>query len=361
MITTLLLPLLASLFTLLPSPTEAPAPLRLGIAGLSHDHAHAIFNRVDQGEIMLVGIAEADTGLIARYARRYGLPDSLFFPDLESLIAARRPEAVAAFNAIAGHRAVVEACAPRGIHVMVEKPLATTYADAQAMAALARQHGIHLLTNYETTWYPSHWTQYETRAQLGPIRKMVVHDGHRGPREIGCSEEFLAWLTDPVQNGAGALFDFGCYGANLMTWFMDGQKPLSVTAITQQIKPAIYPRVDDEATIILTYPEAQGIIQASWNWPYSRKDAFVYGRDGYCHALDGRRLQQRLPDQATIEVQASAMPEGQAEAFAYLAAVVRGAIDPAGSRSSLENNLLVVQILDAARRSAATGETVRLE
>ncbi|RMG74399.1 MAG: gfo/Idh/MocA family oxidoreductase [Bacteroidetes bacterium] len=358
----LFLPILAWLMALLPSPIDTPpAPLRVGIAGLSHDHAHGIFNRADAGEIEIVGIAEANQALAGRYARQYGLPESLFFPDLESLIAAREPQAVAAFNAIAAHRAVVEACAPRGIHVMVEKPLATTYADAQAMAALARQHDIHLLTNYETTWYPSHWAQYETRAQLGPIRKMVVHDGHQGPREIGCSEEFLAWLTDPAQNGAGALFDFGCYGANLMTWFMESQKPLSVTAVTQQIKPDIYPRVDDEATIILTYPGAQGIIQASWNWPYNRKDAFVYGRDGYCHALDRSRLEQRLPDQAATTLQTEAIPRGQTEAFAYLAAVVRGEIDPAGSRSSLDNNLLVVQILDAARRSAAAGETISLE
>ena len=70
--------------------------------------------------------------------------------------------------------------------------------------------------------------------------------------------EFLAWLNDPKLNGGGALYDFGCYGADLMTWLMDGQRPISVTATTQQIKPDIYPRVDDEATIILTYPKGAG-------------------------------------------------------------------------------------------------------
>lgn len=353
--------LLALLTTLLPAGPPAEAPLRLGIVGLSHDHAHGIFNRPDRGEIELVGIAEADTALIRRYAQRYGLADSLFFPSLDALLTARQPEAVAAFNPIAAHRAVVEACAPRGIHVMVEKPLATTYADAQAMARLARQHGIHLLTNYETTWYPSHWGQYARRDSLGPLRKMVVHDGHPGPQEIGCSAEFLAWLTDPDQNGAGALFDFGCYGANLMTWFMDGQKPLAVTAVTQQIKPAIYPRVDDEATLILTYPAAQGIIQASWNWPYHRKDAYLYGRDGYCHALNRTQLAQSYPGQAQRAIETPHLPAQQAEAFAYFAAVVRGQVDPTASRSGLANNLIVVEILDAARRSAATGQQVRLD
>jgi len=110
----------------------------------------------------------------------------------------------------------------------------------------------------------------------GEIRKMVAMDGHEGPKEIHVQPEFFNWLTDPVKNGAGAMFDFGCYGANLMTWMMDNQRPVKVTAIAQTNKPQIYPRVDDEATILVEYPKAQGIIQASWNWPFSRKDFEVY-------------------------------------------------------------------------------------
>ena len=74
----------------------------------------------------------------------------------------------------------------------------------------------------------------------GEIRKMVAMDGHQGPKEINVQPEFLAWLTDPVKNGAGALFDFGCYGANLMTWLMDNQRPSKVTALAQTNKPQIY-------------------------------------------------------------------------------------------------------------------------
>jgi predicted dehydrogenase len=60
---------------------------------------------------------------------------------------------------------------------------------------------------------------------FGAIRKVVVHDGHSGPVEIGCNAEFVAWLTDPVRNGGGAVVDFGCYGANLITWLMGGAEP----------------------------------------------------------------------------------------------------------------------------------------
>ncbi len=103
----------------------------------------------------------------------------------------------------------------------------------------------------------------------------------RAQRKSTSQPEFFAWLNDPKLNGAGALYDFGCYGADLMTWLMDGQRPTSVTAVTQHIKPEIYTHVDDEATIILTYPKAQAILQPSWNWPFDRKDMEVYGQTGY--------------------------------------------------------------------------------
>ncbi len=165
------------------------------------------------------------------------------------------PEAVAAFGSIYDHLSVVQACAPLGIHVMVEKPLAVSLDHAKQMQALATKYNIQLITNYETTWYA---TNHKVKAmvdqnELGQLRKMVVRDGHEGPKEIGVSPEFLAWLTDPKLNGGGAVIDFGCYGANLITWLTHGQRPTSVTAVLQHVKPNIYPKVDDEAIIILEF------------------------------------------------------------------------------------------------------------
>ena len=288
----------------------------------------------------------------------------LVHDDLEGLLDRVRPDAVTAFGTIREHLAVVEAAAPRGVHVMVEKPLAVSLDNARRMARLAREHGIHLLTNYETTWYGSSSRLYElvhVEKALGAIRKMVVHDGHAGPVAIGVNEEFLEWLTDPEHNGAGALTDFGCYGADLMTWLMTGQRPQSVTAVTQHLQPDLYPKVDDEATIVLTYPQAQGIIQASWNWPFSRKDTQVYGEQGYIHALDATRLRMRLGEGEETETEAASPLPPFDDPFAYLAAVVRGDVTPApDDLSSLELNLVVVEILDAAMESARTGRRVDL-
>ncbi len=257
----------------------------------------------------------------------------------------------------------MEACAARGIPAMMEKPLAISIDHARAIERAARKSNIPVLVNYETTWYASNratWRIAKEQNAIGEIRKIVVHDGHPGPKEIGVQPEFFDWLTNPVKNGAGALFDFGCYGANLITWLMDGQRPVAVTGVTQRFKPDIYPRVDDEATIIVEYPNAQGIIQASWNWPFDRKDMEVYGRSGYILALRGDRLKVRLPGKQEEQSSAPPIPAPEDDFLSYFAAVVRKEIKPSGL-SSLENNMVVTEILDAARRSASTGKKIRLQ
>jgi predicted dehydrogenase len=245
--------------------------------------------------------------------------------------------------------------------------LAVSFDDALAIEKASRLGKIQVLVNYETTWYPSNRAAYELVHEnaLGDVRKVVVHDGHQGPKEIGVGPEFLAWLTDPRLNGGGALFDFGCYGADLMTWLMDGQRPQTVTAVTQHIKPEIYPLVDDEATIILTYPKAQAILQASWNWPFGRKDMEVYGQTGYAITVlrDDIRVRRSRggteQDSHEEQVAAKALPSPYDNALSYLRAVVVDGTKPDGP-SSLEINLTVTEILDAARRSAESGKTIRL-
>jgi predicted dehydrogenase len=337
-------------------------PLRIGIAGLSHSHVHGLLGSANRGEIQIVGIAESDRALAERYLKRYNLSPDLLYPTLDEMLAKAKPEAVTAFNSIYDHLEVVKKCAPLKVHVMVEKPLAVSLDHARQMEALAKKYNIHLLTNYETTWYGSNHQAYRMvygDKSIGDLRKIVVHDGHRGPKEIGVNQEFLQWLTDPVQNGGGALMDFGCYGANLITWLLNGERPESVTAITQQIKPDIYPKVDDEATIIVTYPKMQGVIQASWNWPYNRKDMEVYGQTGYIKA-DRNSLSMQIGDDAVQQKQFPAPAFDNP--FVYLAAVVRGSeVVKETDLSSLPINVIAMEILDAARQSAREGKTIRLK
>ena len=345
-----------------PEMKKEEAPLRAALAGLVHGHASGFFDQFQKrADLQIVGIAEADGQLVEHFEKKYGLAPSLFYSDLEEMLKKSKPQAVLAFTNTYDHRRVVEVCARYGVPVMMEKPLAVSLEDAQAIEKDARAGKIQVLVNYETTWYRSNQAAYDLvhEKAIGEIRKIVVHDGHKGPKEIGVEQWFLAWLTDPKLDGGGALFDFGCYGADLATWLMDGRRPDSVTAVTQQIKPEVYPRVDDEATIILTYPHAQAIIQASWNWPFDRKDIEVYGQKGYAITVKRDALRVRLPEKEEISTEAKPLEKKKEDSVSYLRAVLLGDM-PVEGQSSLETNVIVTEILDAARKSAATGKTVIL-
>ena len=339
------------------------SPVRIAIVGLAHDHARGFIPTLaGSKEVQLVGIVEADRDLVALYAGQYHLSADLFYPTIDALVAAKKVQAVATFTSTFDHRSVVEKCAALGIDVMMEKPMAVSLADARAIASAAAKGGIQVVVNYETTWYRSNrsaFDQIHEQHAIGDIRKIVVHDGHQGPKAIGCSPYFLKWLTDPVQNGGGAGMDFGCYGADLATWLLDGQRPTSVVAVMQHLQPDVYPRVEDEATIVLAYPGAQAILEASWNWPYGRKDMQIYGQSGALFVPDRNTLLLRKG-----ETQVSTLPVGElggadSNPLSYLAAVVRGTVKPSGL-SSLETNLVVCEILDAAKESARTGRRVDL-
>jgi len=339
------------------------AALRVAIAGLVHGHVLGFLQQYQHSPlIQIVGIEEPDHAFALRVAKQYGIDASLLYTDLDEMLTKTRPQAVLTYTNTYDHRMVAEACARRHVDVMMEKPLAASLADARAMERAAQAGHIEVMVNYETTWYRSNAEAYRLlrSGAIGPMRKFVARDGHSGPKEIGVGPEFLAWLVDPKLDGAGALFDFGCYGADLVEWMMGNEQPLTVTAVTQQIKPEIYPRVDDEATIVVTYPKAQAIIEAAWNWPFDVKDIQVYGKTGYVKTEQRDRVMvRRAGERESREETAAAIPSPDDDELAYLRAVVMEGKKPEGP-TSLETNVIVMEILDAARESAKTGKTIRI-
>lgn len=343
-------------------------PIKIGVIGLTHTHVHWIFDSEKYGDIKIVGIVETNKDLAERYAIQHGYSMKMVYNTMEEMIEATHPEAVSAFGTIYEHLEVVEKAAPLGIHVMVEKPLAVSFEHAKKMEALSKKYNIHLLTNYETTWYPSNYEAYQLveKDSIGAIRKVVIRDGHKGPKKIGINKEFFDWLTDPIQNGGGAITDFGCYGINLMTWLMKGEKPLSVTAVTQQQQPQNNPKVDDDATIILKYTNSNAIIQASWNWPIGRKDMEIYGLKGAIYADNRNDLRIRISEGYDGYIEESFnLEERKApfnDPFSLFASVIKNEItlEPF-DLSSLENNMIVIEILDAAIKSAKTKKTIEIK
>lgn len=333
-------------------------PLRIAIIGLVHGHVEGLlWNATHRDDIELVGVYDPDRALFDRLAAKYNLAPSLYHASLDEMLDSTKPEAVSVMSSIADHLEAVEACAPRAIHLLIEKPLAFSAADGERIADLSRQSGILTLTNFETSWYASvrEARRLVDSGEMAPIRRMTFRHGHKGPREIGCSEEFLAWLTDPEENGGGAVVDFGCYGAVLATWLMDGERPTSIVAAANTLKPDVYPDVDDDATIVLTYPTATAVIEASWAWTHDNKEMDLYTERGSLHAAKWDELWRRAENGPRVQVKPVPKPADLENEWTYLRRVVRGecAVDPL---SSLEYNVVVAEILDEARRQIAQQE-----
>ena len=206
-ITRYLLMLCTFTFLTLTAKGQDGEPLRLAVAGVSHGHLWEVISRLDRGDFKIVGVAEKDDYLREHNGLRDKLDPNLFYADLGEMLDKTHPEAVIVYEPIHDHLRVVEACAPRGIHVMVEKPLAVNNEHATRMASLAREKNILLLTNYETTWYNTNHEAFRLidSGAIGKIDRINVYDGHQGPFEINCGKEFTDWLTDPVLNGGGAV------------------------------------------------------------------------------------------------------------------------------------------------------------
>jgi predicted dehydrogenase len=353
------------LFVINPIQAADPKPpVHLAIIGLEHDAVGDFISRArNHPEVQLVGIVESNQVLVTRYARLLNLSTNFFDASLEGLLAKTNVQAAAVFTTTLDHRRVVENCATHKIDVLLEKPLALHMADALAMATAARQNGIQVMVDYETSWYPSIQTAHtiaHDRHALGDLRDITVVAGNQGPKEAGCSEAFLNWLTDPAFNG-GALADFGCYGADLITWFMNGQRPDSVFAVAQHLKPEVYPKVEDEATIIINYPRGQGIIRASWALPFDERSIKIYGNTGYVVAPRMDLLRIRLADteESDLDLPAKPEPDPSTDDISHFAGIVRGEVKPNGP-SSLQVNLITTEILDAARKSIEQGRQITL-
>jgi len=342
--------------------------LKLGVSGLTHGHVGWILSRDSQTDIKMVGIVEPNKQLAQRLSNEFGFSMDMVFDTMDEMIKKVKPDAVAAFGNIKEHLNVVESCASKGIHVMVEKPLATNLEDAKKIEALAKKYKIHVLTNYETSWYETNVKANDLleKGTIGDLRKVIIRDGHKGPKKIGVSDEFLEWLSDPILNGGGAITDFGCYGANLMTWLMKGKRPNSITAVTQQLQPENNPNVDDDATIILTYDNEMAILEPSWNWPIGRKDMELYGTKGAIYSDNPTQLRLRLSKgYSDYTEETFLLGERQKpfdDPFSVFAAVINNQLilEPYNV-DALENNMITMEILQAAITSSKTGTTINLK
>src|SRR5882762_5405255 len=344
--------------------SAAGTKTRLAVVGLDHDHVWSLLKDIaNEPSAELVAIAETDPALVSRAQKT--VPASVkFYGDYVAMLDEAKPEAVIVATSNDRHLEILRQCAKRHIHYSVEKPMATNAADAREMERLANEAKIKLMVNYWNAWVaPTHDLFHRVRAgEVGPIQKIIVQYGHRGPKEIGVSQQFANWLYDPVKNGGGAIMDFGCYGAELSLWLKG--RPSRVYATTRKLKTEQRNRVDDDATITLDYPDATVVIEASWDWPYSMDRTYVFGPKGSLLARSNDLFfrgaaagAQSTPDGEPVTL--SPLPPETRNPIAYLLDRIRNNT-PVEDPLSGKLNVQVMEILDAARESARTGRAQEL-
>jgi predicted dehydrogenase len=338
---------------------------RLAVVGLDHDHVWGLLKDIaGESSAELVAIAESDTSLVSRAQKE--VPASVkFYADYVAMLDQAKPDAVIVATSNDRHLEILRQCAKRHIHYSTEKPMATSAADAREMERLAQGANTKLMVNYWNAWVaPSHDLFHRVRAgEVGPIRRIIVQYGHRGPKEIGISQQFANWLYDPAKNGGGAIMDFGCYGAELSLWLKG--RPTRVYATTRKMKVEQDNKVDDDATIVLDYPDATAIIEASWDWPYTKEQVEVFGPKGSLLARHNT-LQLRSADARGPNVPADGenvaldpLPKETSNAISYFVDCIRND-KPIEDPVSARLNVQVMEILDAARESARTGKAQEL-
>jgi predicted dehydrogenase len=333
---------------------------RIAVIGLDHDHVWGLLHDIAaEPNAALVAIADAHPELISK-AKSQVAAGVHFYSDYIRMLDESKPEAVILTTANNRHLEIVRECAKRHIHVSMEKPMATNAADAREMERLADKAGIKLMVNYWNAWTVSTHALFDrvvVSKELGPVQKIVVQYGHQGPKEIGVSPQFAQWLYDPVKNGGGAIMDFGCYGAELALWLKG--RPKTVYAIAHKLKSEQHNRVDDDATLVLNYPDATVIVEPSWDWPYGMDRVYVFGakgsllatREGLFSHKSGAQPPVNSPDGDSVAL--SLVPREASNPITYFVDCIRRnqlIEKPLSGRMNVE----VMEILDAARESLKT-------
>ncbi len=335
--------------------------IRVGVAGLSHDHVwHELDQWRKQPHVALVAAADDEQALLDRVSSEFA-PGACYGDWREML-----DKQTLQFLQIAGGNSesaeIVECAAAKGVHIIVEKPMAATLEQAERMLAAAQKAGTLLLVNWPTAWSPT-WVEMARRVQageIGEVRYTRYRSAHSGPVAIGCSPQFVRDLTTPSINGAGALMDYCCYGANLAALLLG--RPNRVTGLRGFLgtEPA-YAASDDNAVITAQYPHALAVCEASWTQPvgYAGSNPVVYGSEGSLAIHHGKLLLQR-PGANEVEINVPALespwrsgPEAILH-YAATGAAIEGFCSPIVSRNAQE-------ILQAGLDSSNTGSIISLQ
>ena len=330
---------------------------RVGVACMSHDHVWGELNHWKSlPNVELVAGGDDEPELLEKLKAEFGV--ARVYPSFREMLDKEDLDIIQAAGGNSEGADIVEAAAAKGIHVISEKPMAATLAQADRMLLAAQKAGTLLLINWPSAWGRD-WQELERRAlggDIGQIRYTRYRSAHNGPIAIGCSRQFVRDLTTPAINGGGALMDYCCYGANLAARLLG--RPQSVTGLRGCFgTEEAYAASDDNAIIIAKYAHAFGVCEASWTQTvgYAGTNPVVYGSEGSIGIHHGKVLIQRpgKPEEAIMPAEKAAPFRNAPEYLVHCletAQPIEGFCSPATSRDAQE-------ILELGLRAADSGAT----
>jgi predicted dehydrogenase len=261
--------------------------VRVGIIGSafsSNLHAEAL---AEVPEAVVVAACSPNRAHVEEFARQWGIPNTA--TDYRKLLDRKDVDAVVVGIPNDLHREVVVAAAKAGKHVILEKPIAHTLDDADAMIKECRKRRVKLMYA-ETICFSPKYVRAKRLVDEGAVGKLyMVKQGekHSGPHSD--------WFYDVRRSGGGALMDMGCHGIEWARWMYGKPKPKSVSAHCQRVRHTGRTQGDDNSVVVLEF-EGGGIavIEDSWAKPGGMDDSIeLYGTEGviYCDLLRGSSME----------------------------------------------------------------------
>ncbi|MBL8795687.1 MAG: Gfo/Idh/MocA family oxidoreductase [Planctomycetia bacterium] len=334
---------------------------RVGVLGLSHDH---VWDNLQQlkacGRGTLVAAWDPNPPLLDRVKQQYGCA---IHGDAETLLAREQLDAVYVFGDNANGAQLAARAAGRGLHVLIEKPMAASLDGADRMLAASRDGGGRLMVNWPFAWWPQlqHALRLARGGDIGDVWQVKYRAAHAGPRELGCSPYFCDWLYDPARNGAGAFMDYCCYGAALSRCILG--MPSRVTAVGGRLRKEEI-LAEDNGILIMTYARALALSEGSWTQigDLTSYTTVIHGSRGtlLVEPRAGGRLLLANDDQplgAPVEVPPAA-PEMRTASDHFLNALATE--QPFYDLCAARNGRDTQEILEAGLLSIAEGREVSL-
>lgn len=351
------------------------------VAGINFDHMHMgdllrLVQAHPRAEI--VGIADENPARMRGAIENFQIPRKQVYTDFRKCLEETQPDLVILCPSTVRHAEYVEAVAPYGVHVLVEKPFAASLEDADRMIRAMEQSGRRMVINWPLTWYASHRTakRLVDEGLIGEVLEVHFYDGNRGPLyhladKVEVSEEEVqrekpnSWWYKKA-SGGGSLLDYLGYGATLGTWYHGGKTPLEVTTTVWGAEGL---EVDEHSVTVCRYAYGLSKYETRWGtftdpWvlqPQPKCGFALVGTDGTISSYDYEpvvRLQTRSRPE-THEIPAdtlSAPHHNPIHHFLHCLETgepVIGPLDPKLAR-------IGQQIVDSAVLSAQEKRTVRL-